>query len=301
MHKNGIKYPSSRRHGSSSPFSTQSYRPELDSSDFCDDKLATIFQNLIGVLRWIVELGRIDIQLETSLLSQYLAQPRVGHLEQECNIFRYLKKVNSAYVVMDPTPWEVDWVGEQGEAHPKECANYIKELYPDSTDHLPHDMSEPLGEGINISCFVDADHAVNKITRRSHTGIIIFINSAPIVWYSKRKNTVESSTFGSELIALKQAVDMIEGLIYKIRMFGIPIQGEARIFCDNQAAVKSGSNPDTRLQKKHNSIAFHQVREAVAGGWILIYHENSQSNLADLLTKVLSVERRRKLILGLLG
>ena len=85
-------------------------------------------------------------------------------------------------------------------------------------------MPEPLGEGISISCFVDADHAGNKITRRSHTGIIIFVNSAPIVWYSKRQNTVESSTFGSELIALKQAVDMIEGLIYKIRMFGIPIR-----------------------------------------------------------------------------
>ena len=48
-------------------------------------------------------------------------------------------------------------------------------------------------------------------------------------------------------------------------------------------------------------LAFHRVREAVAGGWILIYHEDGLSNLADLLTKVLSVERRRKLILGLLG
>ena len=100
---------------------------------------------------------------------------------------------------------------------------------------------------------------------------------------------------------MKQAVDMVEGLIYKLCMFGIPIMDEASILCDNQAAVKSGSNPDTRLQKKHNSIAFHRIREAVSGGWLLIYHENGKSNLADLLTKVLSVERRRKLILGLLG
>ena len=301
MKKNNIQYPSTRRHGSSSPFSSQSYRPELDATEFCDSQLTTMFQNLIGVLRWIIELGRIDIHLETALLSQYLAQPRTGHLQQACNIFRYLKKVNSAYVVMDPTPWDVDWVGEQGEAHPRERARYMKELYPDAIDQIPHDMPQPFGEGVQISCFVDADHAGNKITRRSHTGIIIFLNSAPIIWYSKRQNTVESSTFGSELVALKQAVDMIEGLMYKLRMFGIPILGEARIFCDNQAAVKSGSNPDTRLQKKHNSIAFHRIREAVAGGMILIYHEDGQSNLADLLTKVLSVERRRKLILGLLG
>lgn len=242
MKENRITYPSTRRHGSSSPFSSQSYRPELDTTAFCNSKLSTMFQNLIGVLRWIVELGRIDIQLETSLLSQYLAQPRKGHLEQACNIFRYLKKINSAYVIMDPTPWEMDQEGEQGEVHPRERAVYMKELYPDSIDNLPHDMPEALGEGLNISCFGDADHAGNKITRKSHTGIIIFLNNAPIIWYSKRQNTVESSTFGSELIALKQAVDMIKGLIYKLRMFGIPIDGEARIFCDNQAAVKSGSN-----------------------------------------------------------
>ena len=114
----------------------------------------------------------------------------------------------------------------------------MKELYPDSLDQHPHDMPEHLGGGVHVSCFADADHAGNKITRRSHTGIIIFINSAPIIWFSKRQNTVESSTFGSELIAMKQAVDMVEGLIYKLRMFGIPIIDEARILCDNQAAIK---------------------------------------------------------------
>ncbi len=52
MKQNGVTYPSTRRHGSSSPFSTtQTYRPELDTTDFCAPKLTTMFQNLIGVLR----------------------------------------------------------------------------------------------------------------------------------------------------------------------------------------------------------------------------------------------------------
>ena len=150
MKRNGISYTSTRRHGPSTSYSSQSYRPELDSTDFCNPQLSTIFQNFIGVLRWIVELGRIDIQLETSILSQYLAQPRIGHLEQACNIFRYLKKVNSAYVVMDPTPWEADWIGEQGEVHPRERARYMKELYPVSVYKRPHDMPDPLGEGSTL-------------------------------------------------------------------------------------------------------------------------------------------------------
>ena len=64
-------------------------------------------------------------------------------------------------------------------------------------------MLEPLGGSVFITCFVDADHAGNRVTQRSHTDIIIYVNSAPIMWYSKRQNTVESSTFGSELIAMK--------------------------------------------------------------------------------------------------
>ena len=75
-----LTYPSSRRHGANSPFSSFSYHPELDSTDFCNDDLTAVYMNMIGVLGWIVELGRIDIQLKVSLLSQYLAQPRKGHL-----------------------------------------------------------------------------------------------------------------------------------------------------------------------------------------------------------------------------
>ena len=87
-------------------------------------------------------------------------------------------------------------------------------------------MPEPLGNPVNITCFVDADHAGNKVTRRSHTGILIYINSAPIIWHSKRQNTVESSMFGSEIVAMRQATNMIEALLYKLCMFVIPIEEE---------------------------------------------------------------------------
>lgn len=127
------------------------------------------------------------------------------------------------------------------------------------------------------------------------------MRNAPIVWYSNRQNTVESSTFGSEIVALRIAIELLESLVYKLRMFGIPIEEEARIFCDNKSVVNSGTRPDCRLKKKHNSIAFHRIREIVAAGKALIYYEKSETNVADLLTKVLSVERRNNLIFMLLG
>ena len=58
-------------------------------------------------------------------------------------------------------------------------------------------MPEARGEELDITVFADADHAGNKVTKRSHTGIIIHVNMAPTIWYSKIKKTVESSTFAS--------------------------------------------------------------------------------------------------------
>jgi len=113
-----------------------------------------------------------------------------------------------------------------------------------------------------MTAFVDSDHAGNLATRRSQTGILIFLNKAPIVWYSKRQNTVESSTFGSKFVAMHVATEMIEALRYKLRMFGIPIDGPTDVLCDNQSVVTNSSVPELQLSKKHNAICYHRVREA---------------------------------------
>jgi hypothetical protein len=63
-------------------------------------------------------------------------------------------------------------------------------------------MPMPKGKAAKITTYVDADHAHDQVTRRSVTGILLFINNTPIRWYSKRQNTVETSTYGAELVAL---------------------------------------------------------------------------------------------------
>ena len=116
----------------------------------------------------------------------------------------------------------------------------------------------------NNCIFVDASHATNKATRRSHSGYIIFINRAPVVWFSKRQNTVESSTFSSEFIAMKICMEHVVALRYKLRIFGIPVDGPADILCDNQSVVNNSCKLSSVLNKKHNSIAYHAVQWAVA-------------------------------------
>jgi hypothetical protein len=271
---------------------SQGYRPELDGSAELDAIRGQYYQSLIGVLRWICELGRIDIMVSVSMLSRYVVSPRDGHLQQVFHIFAYLKHHKRSTMVFDETMpqyderrfKQVDW----------------SESYPDAAEPIPMNHPEPRGNMVSTSCFADADHAGCKETRRSHTGILLFVNRAPIAWYSKRQNTVESSTFASEFIALKTAVDLIEGVRYKLRMMGIPLDGPTSLFCDNESVVKNSTAPESVLKKRHTAICYHRVREAGAAGFIRIAHEDGKTNLADVLTKIMPGPRMNELLDGIL-
>ena len=149
---------------------------------------------------------------------------------------------------------------------------------------------------MTMSCFVDADHAGCRETRRSHTGIIIFLQRAPITWYSKRQNTVETSSFGSEFVAMKTAVEQVEALRYKLRMMGIPVNGPTNVFCDNESVFRNTTKPESVLKKKHNAIAYHRTREAIAAGIVRIAWEDGRFNIADVLTKLMPGPKLRQLI-----
>ena len=127
-------------------------------------------------------------------------------------------------------------------------------------------MPPPRGHSVSTHCFVDADHAGNTVTRRSHTSLLLFVNCAPIVWFNKWQNTIETSMFGSEFIEMKTAVEQIEYLRYKLRMSGIPVEDPMNVFCDNESIFKNTTIPDSTLKKKHTSICYHWSREAVALG-----------------------------------
>ena len=264
------------------------YRPELDQTPELDAKRQNYYQGVIGVLRWICELGRLDLLVAVSLMSRYLAQAREGHLEQVFHIFAYLKKYTESKLVFDTRIPDVD------ESVFDHCD--WSEFYPDAAEQMPADAPEERGEAINMYCFVDADHAGCKQTRRSHTGVIIYLNNAPILWFSKRQNTVETSTYGSEIVALRIAIEMIEGLRYKLRMMGVPIDGACKVFCDNSSVVQNTTRPESPLKKKANSICYHKAREAIAAGWIQIDKEPTETNVADLLTKLLTERKMSELV-----
>ena len=129
---------------------------------------------------------------------------------------------------------------------------------------MPANAPKPLEKAVQITAFVDADHAGDLITRCSRMGILIYVNRAPIIWYSIHQNSVETSMFGSEFSALKTGIEMIKGLRFKLRMMGVPLDGLAHVRIGNMSVVSNTSRPESTLRKKSNAVAYHFARENVA-------------------------------------
>ncbi len=173
--------------------------------------------------------------------------------------------------------------------------------YERLSETLPDCMPTAHGPPMTMRVYVDSDHAGDLITRRSCTGFIVFLNNAPIYWSSKKQGSCETSTFGSEFVATKQATEYIRGLRFKLRMMGITVDEPAYVFGDNLSVLANTSALTMMLKKKSNAIAYHFVREGCTKDeWRTVYI-NTHDNVADLLTKPLpSGEKQTKFIRMLL-
>jgi hypothetical protein len=154
-------------------------------------------------------------------------------------------------------------------------------------------MPEPGGTGFVIRAKVDADHAVDTVTRRSRTGFLVYLNCTLICWTSKKQTSVETSSFGSEFVAMKQLCEYLCGLRYKLRMMGIPCEGPVYIQGGNQWVLANMTRPNSMLKKKNQNIAYHYICEGVARDeWRTLY-VNGHENEANLLTKLLPSGAKR--------
>jgi hypothetical protein len=232
-----------------------------------------------------VELGRINVATEVSMLAAFSAAPRQGHLAAILHVYAYLKAHSRSRLVLDPgylpevaVP-DYDWT----------------DFYGDVVEPIPPDQPEPRGKPAQTTAFVDSDHAADLVSRRSRTGVLIYLQSAPIVWYTKKQGSIETSSFGSEFTAMKTGIELIIGLRYKLRMMGVPLDGSTRIRADNMSVINNCSRPESQLKKKSNSIAYHFCREVIASKAVHVSYEPTESNLADMLTKTQDAATRSRL------
>ena len=95
---------------------------------------------------------------------------------------------------------------------------------------------------------------------------------------------------------MKNSVELIVSLLYKLKMFGVPIDRSTDIFCDNEEVYNNASTPEFQIRKKHHSISYHMSRETVASAACRMTKEDTETKLSDLFTKVLPQLRRELLL-----
>ena len=284
---NGRKLPAR----SSGPWPTD-YAPELDETPELSPKLANYYQSIIGALHWAVEIGRIDIITEVSHLASYMAMPREGHLDAALHVVGYLKRKHNSRMVFDPS-------------YPKIDQDVFKSykwerFYGNVKEAIPIDAPLARGKMVDIRMFCDSDFAGDKAFRKSRTGFIIYVNSAPVTWLSKRQATIETSVFGAEFVAMKQGMEALRGLRYKLRMMGVEISGPSYVYCDNMSVVHNTTKPESTLKKKSNQVCYHAVREAIAMGEMLVTHIPTNDNPADIATKLIPGGQKRSRLVDLI-
>ena len=141
-----------------------------------------------------------------------------------------------------------------------------KRSYGDVKESIPSNCPKPLGREVDLRMFMDSDHATDETTRRSRTGYFIYVNLALVNWLSKKQARIETSVFGAEFVAMKQGMEAMRGLCYKLRMMGVRISGPTYTYGDNMSVIHNTQRPESTLRKKSNSICYHAVRESVAMG-----------------------------------
>ena len=135
------------------------------------------YQEIVGVPRWSVELGRVGIIPKTALISTYLDLSCRVHLKQVFHVFRYLKANLKRKIFFDPQHLTTD-------ERLFSAYNWY-DLYRDSKEAITADAPTPRVNVVSTHFFVDTDNSRNRDTRISHTGVLIFLNKAPILYYIK--------------------------------------------------------------------------------------------------------------------
>ena len=168
---------------------------------------------------------------------------------------------------------------------PYQNFDWTYSVYGDVHEILPDDMPEQLGKAVVTTTTMDAslNHCLG--TGKSLTGCLHFVNRTPVDWYSKKQDTVETATYGSELVAAKTSTEQIMDIRQTLRYLGAPIHSKYFLLGDNRSVVTSATLPHSTLIKHHNMLAFHRVRKAMAAKLMDFYWIQSAYNLCDMLSK----------------
>jgi hypothetical protein len=206
------------------------------------------YLQLIGTLLYLSIMTRPDISWIVQALSRHAVDPRYYHFQSAIKVFGYLKSTI-----------------RYGLVFPK--LNYNS----NSSTQL------------TFNCYTDADYAGDKISSRSTSGYVIFLNNCLIHWISKLQSYVAPSTTAAEYTAMSAATNELIWMKEVLEAIGLKIHSPIDIKGDNQAQIKLVNRQE--LATRNVRVSYHNVQHEADKGTISVEWIEGKNNIADILTK----------------
>jgi hypothetical protein len=203
---------------------SEGYHPGIDDTNMYTGEDSDEYKSIIGCCIWMIVIGRFDIVYATSSMSRFNILPREGRLKVAKRILAYLKTFPKWKIIFDTT-YPNHFI------YPIENHSNWMEFYYDAEEEISNDLPKSKGQGMIVH--VDTDHAHDLVNRRSIAGILLIFNDTPILWLSKRQKNVETSTYGSELVASRIATELILEVGSMLILLGVDLDGPTLMLGNN--------------------------------------------------------------------
>lgn len=138
--------------------------------------------------------------------------------------------------------------------------------------------------------YCDSDYASDTESRKSTSGYIFLMNNGPIIWASRKQQTIALSTMEAEFMAACEATKQFLWIRQLLIDLGESLNNMT-LLVDNQAAIKLISNPVLHQRSKHIDVKYKFIREKVEQGLLKVQYVQSSNQLADFLTKALPLQK----------
>jgi hypothetical protein len=229
-------------------------------------------------------LGRYDLTMANSSLSRFASEPREGHLAMAVGVIGYLRNFPDLGIAIDPRdfPNIPPFDENQRESLRSEYGTEEEEISPN--DPVPR------GRPLTLTVMSDSDWAHDVVTRRSISGVAVFIGRTMVYAKASRQTGIAASSFSAEMAAGRTASQIARGFRNALRSFGIKVEGPTPILGDNLGAIQNVTLLASPLKARHTSIGYHFMRESQAVGATSHIKVPGPSNSSDFFTKSNSTE-----------
>ena len=225
---------------------------KVTNSDQVSPEMHKLYRRVVGQLLWLSNL-RCDIMYAVKELSKGLTGPTGDHFAKLKHLVKYLSGTKT----------------------------FVQQLRPNvklSTQH----------KGIDINCFVDSDWAGDPDSRKSTSGVSLFVLGVNITSHSRTQQSVALSSGEAELYAIGSGVAdslFVRSLVMESRLFS---KANICVFTDSTAGKSMAGRFGTSRKTKHVELRYLYVQELVQSGLIRLRKVLGTLNPADILTKYVS-------------